>query len=79
MHDQICSECDMPMMKYEDSVGCVICSPKVKEVVKEVAKSVSVTIVESQKEEQVRLLCSSFSSQTCIDVSEIIIILSPIN
>ncbi|KAL3789656.1 hypothetical protein ACHAW5_002373 [Stephanodiscus triporus] len=48
MHSQICSECDMPMMKYEDSVTCVICPPKVKEV----AKSVSVTIVESQKEEQ---------------------------
>ena len=58
MHSQTCSECDMPMMKYEDSVSCVICPPKVKEV----ARSVNVTIVESPKEEQVRLLCSSFPS-----------------
>lgn len=43
MHDQLCSKCDMPMMKNNDSVDCVFCPKKVKqeisELIKEVAKS----------------------------------------
>ena len=45
MHVQVCSECDMPMMKYEDSVDCVICPPKLMEVAK-----IDTTFVESPLE-----------------------------
>ncbi len=31
MHDQLCSKCDMPMMKYEDSIECVFCRKETKE------------------------------------------------
>lgn len=44
MHGQVCSECDMPMMKYEDSVDCVICPPKVTD------SKIDTTFVESPLE-----------------------------
>ena len=53
MHGQVCSECEMPMMKYEDSVDCVICPPKVMKVAK-----MDTTFVETPVEKtKVSFLC----------------------
>mmetsp|Transcript_16637 Transcript_16637/g.36130 ORF Transcript_16637/g.36130 Transcript_16637/m.36130 type:complete len:379 (-) Transcript_16637:81-1217(-) len=38
MHDQLCSKCDMPMMKYEDSIECVFCRKEAKEEASEPAQ-----------------------------------------
>ena len=56
MQDQLCSECDMPVMQYKDLVECVFCPKEVKEEtsepvkdeVKEAAKSD--TVVEEKQD-----------------------------
>ena len=38
MQDQLCSECDMPVMKYKDLIECVFCPKEVKEEISEPVK-----------------------------------------
>lgn len=51
---ELCSECEMPMMKHGDTIQCVVCPPNVKEVVAE-AKSGTTTVVEAKNPPKKRL------------------------